>query len=144
MWTIKTEDARSTLYLLDMEVEGKRVCKIGITSKDIKDRLVGIATSIFSCYRYMPYIYPKRFRKVDNALVKEQKILEYMKEYKWESEKKWGGYSETLDAELDVLVSVYEKVVKGDDLVEDGDSCEVCGKVKKFEVEGGMKCGHLH
>ena len=144
MWKVETADARSTLYLLDMEVEGKKIRKIGITSKDIKDRLVGIATSIFSCYRYFPYIYPKRFRKVDNALVKEQKILEYMKEYKWESSKRWGGFSECLDVDLDILVGVYESVVKGEELVEDGEECEECGKIKKFEVDGRMCCGHIH
>ena len=144
MWKVETADARSILYLLDMEIDSKKIRKIGITSKKIEDRLAGIATSIFSKYRYFPWIYPKRFRKVDNALVKEQKILEYMKEYKWESEKKWGGSTETLDVELDVLVDVYERVVKGEELVEDGDRCEVCGKVKKFETEEEMKCGHLH
>lgn len=144
MWTIQTEDARSILYLLDMELEGKKVRKIGITSKKIEDRLVGIATSVFSKHRYFPYIYPKRFRKVDSALVKEQKILEYMKEYKWTSEKEFGGHTEMLDVELDVLVDVYEKVVKGEELLDVGDKCEVCGKVKKFEVDGELKCGHKH
>ena len=141
MFTVSMEDARSTLYLLHMEIEGKKVCKIGITSKKIEDRLQGIVMSFFSKYRYTPWIYPKRFRKIDSALVKEQKILEYMKEYKWQSEKQWGGWTETLDVELDVLVGVYEKVVNGEELVEDGELCE-CGKVKKFEVDGEMKCGH--
>lgn len=144
MWTIQTEDARSILYLLDMELEGKKVRKIGITSKKIEDRLVGIATSVFSKHRYFPYIYPKRFRKVDSALVKEQKILEYMKEYKWTSEKEFGGHTEMLDVELDVLVDVYEKVVKGEELLDVGEVCEVCGKVKKFEIDEELKCGHKH
>ena len=95
MWTIKTDDARSILYLLDMELDGKKVRKIGITSKRIEERLTGIATSVFSKYRYFPYIYPKRYRKVDSALVKEQLILEYMKEYKWVSEKEFGGHTES-------------------------------------------------
>ena len=144
MFEVKVEDARSILYLLDMELEGKKVRKIGITSKRIEDRLVGIATSVFSKHRYFPYIYPKRFRKVDSALVKEQKILEYMKEYKWTSEKEFGGHTEMLDVELDVLVDVYEKVVKGEELLDVGEECKECGKVKKFEVDGTMKCGHLH
>ena len=144
MFEVKVEDARSILYLLDMELEGKKVRKIGITSKKIEDRLVGIATSVFSKHRYFPYIYPKRFRKVDSALVKEQKILEYMKEYKWTSEKEFGGHTEMLDVELDVLVDVYEKVVKGEELLDVGEECEECWKVKKFEVDGVMKCGHLH
>ena len=144
MWTIKTNDARSILYLLDMELDGKKVRKIGITSKSIEQRLTGIATSVFSKYRYFPYIYPKRYRKVDSALVKEQMILEYMKEYKWVSEKEFGGYTEMLDVELDVLVGVYEKVVKGEDLLDAGEVCKECGKVKKFLVEGELKCGHKH
>ena len=141
MFTVSMEDARSTLYLLHMEIEGKRICKIGITSKKIEDRLQGIVMSFFSKYRYCPFLYPKRYKKVDSALVKEQKILEYMKEYKWQSEKQWGGWTETLDVELDVLVGVYEKVVNGEKLVEEGELCE-CGKVKKFEIDGEMKCGH--
>ena len=144
MWTIQTEDARSILYLLDMELEDKMVRKIGITSKKIEDRLQGIAMSVFSKHRYMPYIRPKRYRKVDNALVKEQKILEYMKEYKWASEKEFGGHTEMLDVDLDVLVDVYEKVVKGEELLDVGEVCEECGKIKKFEVDGELKCGHKH
>lgn len=144
MFEVKVEDARSILYLLDMELDGKKVRKIGITSKKIEDRLTGIATSVFSKHRYFPYIYPKRFRKVDNALAKEQKILKYMEEYKWASEKEFGGYTEMLDVELDVLVDVYEKVVRGEELLDVGEECEECGKVKKFEVDGVMKCGHLH
>ena len=144
MWTIQTEDARSILYLLDMELEDKMVRKIGITSKKIEDRLQGIAMSVFSKHRYVPYIRPKRYRKVDNALVKEQKILEYMKEYKWTSEKEFGGHTEMLDVDLDVLVDVYEKVVKGEELLDVGEVCKECGKIKKFEVDGELKCGHKH
>ena len=144
MWTIQTEDARSILYLQDMELEDKMVRKIGITSKKIEDRLQGIAMSVFSKHRYVPYIRPKRYRKVDNALVKEQKILEYMKEYKWVSEKEFGGHTEMLDVDLDVLVDVYEKVVNGEELLDVGEVCEECGKIKKFEVDGELKCGHKH
>ena len=37
MWVVKTEDARSILYLLDMELDGKKLRKIGITSKRIEE-----------------------------------------------------------------------------------------------------------
>ena len=49
-----------------------------------------------------------------------------------------------LDVELDVLVDVYEKVVKGEELLDVGEVCEECGKIKKFEVNGELKCGHKH
>ena len=144
MWVVSTEDKRSIVYLLDMELEGKKIRKIGITSKKIEERLQGIAMSIFSKHRYVPYIKPVKYQKVVNALAMEQKILKYMEEYKWTSEKQWGGCTETLDVELDILVDVYEKVQKGEELVEVGEVCDSCGKIKKFVVDGEMLCGHKH
>ena len=143
MFKVSTKDARDTLYLLEMEVEGERMLKIGITSKKFEERLQSIAMSIYNKHRYVPWIRPKRFRKVDSALVKEQKLLEYFKEYKFETEKQWGGYTETIQLDMDIVVEAYEKVVKGEELVEDGEVCW-CGKIKKFEVEGEMCCGYKH
>jgi len=45
---------------------------------------------------------------------------------------------------LDVLVGVSEKVVKGEELLDLGEVCNECGKVKKFLVERELKCGHKH
>lgn len=143
MFTVSTEDARSTLYLLEIGIDDKVILKIGITSKNVKERMIGIASSAFSKYRYMPYIKPKRYRKVDNTRVKEQKILNYCKEYAYTAEHLFGGCTELLDMDLDLLVKVYEDVVAGKELVEDGSVCE-CGKTMKFEKDGRMCCGHGH
>ena len=107
-------DTRSTVYLLELDIDGKRVVKVGITSRSINERCLEILGSVFGSYRYFPYCRPKRFRKVNDAVGIEQKLLEQFKEFKYEPEHKFSGYTELLDIEVDKVVDVYEKLVAED------------------------------
>lgn len=135
--TVKREVDAQILYLLRIyEVDGKDICKIGITSRKIEDRVVEILTSYFHAYRVFPKLYPKRFRKVKDAFMKEQWLLDYLKEYKYTIDKKFSGCTELVDIDLDILVDLYEKVLNGEEMIVDQwESCPVCGKDKKFSVE---------
>jgi len=109
------------VYLLELDVQGKRVVKVGITTRRIEDRVCEILTSYFKIHRYFPYCRPKRYRKTDNIYEKEQKILKHFKEYKYVPEVQFQGSSELLDVPLDVVVDIYEKVLKDQDI---GDAYE--------------------
>jgi len=106
------------VYVLDIEVDGKRVVKVGLTTKKIEERVVQILTSHFKAYRHFPYCRPKRFKRTDDIYDKEQKILKYFAEARYESELKFDGCTELLDVPLDKVVGVYEKVLKDEDIGE--------------------------
>lgn len=104
------------VYILDIEVDGKRVVKVGLTTRKIEERVVQILTSHFKAYRHFPYCRPKRFRKTDNIYEKEQKILRHFEKTRYESKQKFDGCTELLDVPLDKVVEVYEKVLKDEDI----------------------------
>ncbi len=137
------KDERSILYLLELDVEGERVYKIGITSRDnVEDRCIEIIHSYFKGHREFCWLKPKRYRKVDDAYEKEQWLLSYLSEYRYVPEKKFGGSTELVKLDLDVLVELYEKVYNGEDIEDrEWNKCE-CGCEKKFIVEGIEMCGN--
>lgn len=146
--TSNVSDKDTILYLLELDVDGQRVQKIGITSRKIEDRCLEIIESYFKGRREFCWLRPKRFRKVDDAYVKEQWILRYLKEYSCIIEKKFSGSTELVQMDLDVLVNLYEKVITGEEMiVAQWEACPVCGKDKKFsmEIDGKEKkvCGHM-
>lgn len=106
------------VYVLEIEVDGKRVVKVGLTTKKIEERVVQILTSHFKAYRHFPYCRPKRFRKTDNIYEKEQKILRYFEDKRYKSELKFDGCTELLDVPLEAVVEIYEKVTRDQEIGE--------------------------
>jgi len=106
---IKTE---GILYVLLIQIEGKDLVKIGVTSRGIADRVLEITESVWIKYRYFPYVYPKRFRKTDGYLGKEKVLHKYFKEYKYKTEFKFGGSTECFSAPLDKVVAAYEYLLE--------------------------------
>ena len=103
------------LYILELDVDGKRVVKVGLTRRDnICERVCEITTSYFQQYRYFPYVRPKRFRHVANVYAKEQYILKYFRDKKYKSEKKFSGCEELLDVDVEQVVQVYEQLIEED------------------------------
>jgi len=112
--TTDVEEDKQIVYLLDMDIDGTQVIKIGVTGRKIEDRVVEILTSFFYKYRYFCRLRPKRFRKTTNAYEKEAQLLEHFKEYKYESEHKFSGCTELITGiDLDVVVAEYERVLDG-------------------------------
>lgn len=114
-----------TVYLLELDVDGKRVLKIGITTRKVEDRVVEILTSYWHQYREFPYCRPKRFRKTTDYFEKEQMLLKYFEKCKYESEKKFGGCQELIDVPLETVVDMYERVLTG----------EILDKKDRYEPE---------
>lgn len=146
MFTITNDIAsiRNILYILEIDLDDKKVIKIGVTSRKIEDRVCEIVTSIFKTYRYFPKVYPKRFRKVEDNLDKEQFLLKYLEEYKYVSDNSFGGHTELVMMDLDLVADLYDRLERGEDIKTDGEVCEECGKIMKFEKEGRYCCGHGH
>ena len=99
------------LYVLEIELEGKKLIKVGITHRKIQDRVVEILASIWVKYRIFPYCYPKRFREVANVMAKEAKMHELLKEFRYETEHKFTGHTEMFDVDMETVLLRYEEVV---------------------------------
>ena len=100
------------LYLIEMDVDGKRVVKIGLTRRPtIDDRLAEIALAHFKVYRQINYMRPKRFRKTSNVLQKEQLLLGYFSSRKYTSEKPFTGHTELVDVDIMEVVQKYEEII---------------------------------
>lgn len=105
-------DKKGILYLLEIDVDGQRVVKIGMTCRKIEERVVEILTSHFKTYREFPYCRPKRFRQVDNVFQKEAELLSHFKKRKFVSKKKFSGCQELVNVPIEEVVDVYEEVVE--------------------------------
>ena len=116
----KVIDGKGLLYLLELDVDDRRVQKIGITRRSIEDRVCEITSSYFKTRRYFPYVRPKRFREVDEVFKKEAMLLEFFKSYRYEVKQKFSGFSELVDVDnIDFIVKVYEEVVNTGEISED-------------------------
>jgi hypothetical protein len=138
------------LYILIMEVEGDTLVKIGVTSRKVEDRVQEILVSIWKKYRYFPWCYIKRYKKVGGHLDKEARLHKIFEEYRYPLEKVSGG-TEFFKVNPEHIVNTYEAMVKGT-LVAEGkedeiEECPICGKAKKFTVRDEdrsirLSCGH--
>lgn len=132
---IDTGNTQTTLYLLEIEVEGELVQKIGITTRNVEDRCLEILGSYFKKHRLFPYLRPKRYRKVDDAYEKEQALLKMFEEYRFTPEKPFGGCTELVKVDLEILVEEYEKMIEGIEMIlDEWEKCPKCGCDKKFSV----------
>ena len=109
---VENVEDEGILYLIEMDVDGKRVVKIGLTRRPtIDDRLAEIALAHFKAYRQINYMRPKRFRKTSNVLQKEQLLLAYFADRKYESALPFGGHSELVDVDIMEVVQKYEEII---------------------------------
>ena len=100
------------LYLIEMDVDGKRVVKIGLTRRaTIDERLVEIALAHFKAYRQINYMRPKRFRTTSNVSQKEQLLLGYFSSRRYVSEKPFTGHTELVDVDIMEVVTKYEEII---------------------------------
>lgn len=100
------------LYLIEMDVDGKRVVKIGLTRRPtIDERLAEIALAHFKAYRQINYMRPKRFRKTSNVLQKEQLLLAYFANRRYESALPFTGHTELVDVDIMEAVKKYEEII---------------------------------
>jgi hypothetical protein len=107
------EEDIGILYLVHFKLDDKDLVKIGVTTRNIEDRVSEILVSIFKKYREFPYCRPKRFRKTSNVYEKEAILHEHFKDYNYIPEKKFGGSTEFFDIPLDMVVESYENLLEG-------------------------------
>lgn len=105
-------DDYGILYVVLFTLENKDLVKIGVTTRNIEDRVSEILLSIFKTYREFPYCRPKRFRKTQNTYLKESQLHKHFADRQYIPSKKFSGCTEFFDVPLDEVVSVYEELLK--------------------------------
>lgn len=113
---VNLEEDFGLLYLVQFDLDGKELVKIGVTSRSIEERVSEILVSIFKKYREFPYCRPKRFRKTSDAYEKEALLHEYFRDYNYQPAKKFSGSTEFFDIPLDQVVEAYETLLNGEEL----------------------------
>lgn len=114
------EEDSGIVYLLYFELDGKQLVKIGITTRAIEDRVSEILVSIFKKYREFPYCRPKRFKKTGNIHEKEAQLHKYFSEFRYTTSNVFSGSTEFFDVPLDTVVEVYERLLSGEDIFDEG------------------------
>ena len=108
----KASKSLKIIYLLIIKLEGKKLVKIGITSRRLEDRVCEILKSIYKRYRIFPYCKPKRFTKLANAYKKEQKLLEVFKNKAKRTDLIFNGSTECFEISEELALREYDKVCK--------------------------------
>jgi hypothetical protein len=109
---LSLEEDVGILYVVHFKLEDKDLVKIGVTSRNIEDRVSEILIGIFKKYREFPYCRPKRFRKTGNVYEKEAQLHQYFKERSYEPKNKFSGSTEFFDVPLEEVVEVYEQLLR--------------------------------
>lgn len=112
------EDDAGLLYLVHFKMEDLDLVKIGVTTRNIEDRVSEILVSIFKKYREFPYCRPKRFRHTDDVYEKEAILHRYFSDRNHKFKKRFSGSTEFFNVPLDEVVIVYENLLEGRDLYE--------------------------
>ena len=99
------------LYILLVELEGKSLVKIGVTTRTIEDRVIEILLDIFKKYREFPYCRPKRFRNTSDIYKKEKTLHQLFNANRYITAKKFSGHTEFFDIPLEVAVAAYENLL---------------------------------
>ena len=105
------DSSTAILYLVLFELDGKKLVKIGITTRTIEDRVSEILVGIFKKYREFPYCRPKKFTSVKDARGKEQLLHKYFKEFKYYPQHSFSGCTEFFEVDLDIAVEAYKKAI---------------------------------
>lgn len=107
------KDVFGIVYILHFIINDKEVVKVGVTQRDkVNYRVLEIIDSFFTQYRFYPYVYPKRFQRVERPYQIEAAIKKAFKDDKVPFKKSFSGSSEFFFTDLGTVVELYEKLVK--------------------------------
>ena len=100
---------KGIVYVLEVELEGKTLIKIGVTSRyKVEDRVVEILTEVWKHYRYFPKTYIARYKTVANPYEFEKLLHTYFEDCRYETEHRFGGSTEFFDIDVEEVKVTYD------------------------------------
>ena len=107
---IKTA-VKGIVYVLEFELEGKKLGKVGFTSRPkVEDRVCEILVSIWKRYRVFPSCYVKKYRTFDDPLAIERSLHKLLVDYKHTTKFVFSGSTEFFDVPLEEVVKLYDEI----------------------------------
>jgi hypothetical protein len=110
-------DDPGILYVVQFDLEERPLIKIGVTTRQIEDRISEILVSIFKQYREFPYCRPKRFTRTFDIYSKEARMHEFFKDYSYLPKKRFSGCTEFFDVPLEDVAVAYDALLVRDKLM---------------------------
>lgn len=105
------------VYVLEIELNGVNLIKIGMTTRLVEERVCEILTSIWKKYRVFPRCVVHRFTKVPNPLDIEVKLHGIFKGDRYKVEKSFSGSTEIFLLDVQVVKDKYDELVKNENPV---------------------------
>lgn len=103
---------RGIVYVLELDLEDKKLIKVGYTSRlKVEDRVCEILTSIWKRYRIFPQCYVKRYRTCDNPQQIEQSLHQQLSEYSYKSLHRFSGSTELFLVDLHTVTTLYDQLI---------------------------------
>ena len=103
---------KGIVYVLEIDLEDKKLIKVGITTRRIEDRVCEILTAVWKKYRIFPQCCVKRFTSFDNPAAIEASIHDKLKEFRYKTLHKFSGSTEFFFLPLADVVTVYDSYTK--------------------------------
>lgn len=101
---------KGIVYVLEIELEGKKLIKVGITSRRVEERVCEILTSIWKRYRVFPSCYVKRYKTFVSPADKEVRLHKQLQGYRYTTKFAFTGNTEIFDVSLDTVVEMYDAI----------------------------------
>ncbi len=101
------------VYIMEFEIDGEVLHKIGITDRKVEDRFMDILKSYHSVYRNIPKCRLLRFKTNKHNNVIEKILHRMFSDYNVEFDKKFNGYTEffLLGDKIEELLEVYDDII---------------------------------
>ena len=100
---------KGIVYVLEFVLEGKKLVKIGITTRKVEDRVCEILVSIWKRYRVFPECCVKRYSSFANPKSIEKKLHKELADYRYKPKYVFSGHTEFFEIDLESAVALYDK-----------------------------------
>lgn len=107
----KSKQAAGIVYLLEFDLEGKKLVKVGMTFRRVEDRVCEILVSIWKRYRIFPQCYVKRYKTCSNPKKMEKQLHKQLYQYKYKTLYSFSGSTEFFEIDLVSAVSAYDALI---------------------------------
>ena len=107
----KSKQAAGIVYLLEFDLEGKKLVKVGMTFRRVEDRVCEILVSIWKRYRIFPQCYVKRYKTCSNPQKMEKQLHKQLYQYKYKTLYSFSGSTEFFEIDLVSAVSAYDALI---------------------------------
>lgn len=102
------------VYMLQIDIDGRSVIKIGTTNRCALKRALEISEVIHGAYKFLPKIQILINERTQNNYAVEAALLAKLKEYKYVPMFEFDGCSELVECDHAIAISAYRECIDAD------------------------------